>query len=73
MNALYPYGRLAIVALLLVANGCLAPQSVSTESANSDKIERRESVMLRSKLGSTPSRAGFDSRAREIEQSLGIR
>jgi hypothetical protein len=73
MIAPFPFGRLALIALSLFANGCLTPKNAATETAQSDKIERRESVLLKSKYANAPSRAGLDSRAREIENSLGIR
>lgn len=68
-----PFGRLFGVAVLIVTSGCLAPKTVSPETIQSSKVDRRENVMLKSKIGRTPNRAGLDSRAQEIENSLGIR
>ena len=73
MSFKFRFGRLSLIALLMVSNGCLTPKNTSPETAQTDRIERRESVMLKSKVGGTPSRAGLDSRARDIENSLGIR
>jgi len=64
---------IASIASLVFALGCVGPQTVSINDSASSQADQREQAMPKSKIKNSPRGAGLDSRAREIESSLGVR